>query len=154
MAGDSSNVKPVNAIMVDSIGLHTITKKVETAANVYPGRLVMHGTDDGDIVVCDGSTAPPIGWAGYEQTAKKYRPATVDTIYVILDQIAVCWGPGTKFLARINGIGAAIVVGTLLKSAAAGTLTPGVAGTDDIVAIAEEANAGSAASDIIVRSRI
>jgi len=44
--------------------------KVETATNMYPGRLVKKGTNDDDIVVCDASgkpwsaTPPGSPWAG------------------------------------------------------------------------------------------
>lgn len=154
MAGDTSTVKPTNAIIVDSLNKHFTTKTVETAANVYPGRLVMKGTNDDDIVVCDGSTQYPIGWAGYEDTAKKYRPATVDTIYVVDHRISVVWGPGMVIVGAIPIIGAAITVGSPLTYAPAGKLTPWTVGTNAIVAWAMEANAGTAASDLIVKSAI
>jgi len=153
MAGDTSTVQPTNKIVVDSTNLHETTKNVETATNVYPGRLVMKGTNDDDIIVCDGSTAHAVGWASYEHTAKKYRPATVDTVYAENAKIAVVWGPGIRVLARINAC-PAITVGMLLKAGADGTVTPGTAGTDDIIAQAEEAKAAGAAADIIVRSLI
>lgn len=152
MAGDASMVKPTNAIVVDSEGLRSQTVQVETAANVYPGRLLEKGTDDGQVVVCAG-TNPAVGWAGYEQTAKKYRPATVDTIYVVDHYIALVYGPGVRIVASIAS-GEAAVKGTLLKSTSAGQLAVGTAGTDHIYAIAEETVTGAAStgSDIIVRS--
>ena len=154
MSADTSTVKPSNAIVVDSLNMHVTTKTVQTADNVYPGRLVMKGTNDDDIVVCDGSTQYPVGWAGYEQTAKKYRPATVDTIYLINAQIAVVWGPGMVIVGAIPIIGAAITVGTPLTYAPAGKLTPATVGSEFVVAWAMEANAGTAASDLIVKSAI
>jgi len=149
---DASNVAPANAIMLDSLNMHTTTKNVETADNVYPGRLVMHGTNDDDIVVCDGSTEYPVGWAGYEQTSKKYRPTTVDTVYVVSDKIAVIWGPGIKLVGRLALTGAAVYPGTRLTYAPAGCLTPCTVGTDLQVAKACEYKAGTAATDIIVES--
>ncbi len=154
MAGDTSTVKPANSIVVDSLNLHYTTKTVQTATNVYAGRLVMKGTNDDDIVVCDGSTQYPIGWAGYEQTTKKYRPATVDTVYVDADKIAVVWGPGIVINARILVLGAAVTVGSPMTYASAGTLTPCTVGTNLCVAYCMEANAGTAASDILVKSVI
>lgn len=151
---DASDVKPSNAIVVDSLNMHTTTRHVETGTNVYPGRLVMKGTNDDDIVVCDGSTEYPEGWAGYEQTAKKYRPATVDTVYSDDDYIAVVWGPGMKIVGRINILGTAIYKGTPLTYAADGTLTPATAGTNFVVAYSGQYNAGTAAADIIVKSVI
>lgn len=147
-------VKPNNQIVLDSKGLHVQTKKVETATNVYPGRLVMKGTNDDDIVVCDGTEGAAIGWAGYEQTAKKYRPATVDTIYEANDQITVINGPGILLVGRLAS-GQNVTKGARLMVAANGELSGGTVGTNEIVAIAEESvNATSGAADIIVRSLI
>lgn len=154
MAGDTSTVKPTNSIVVDSLNLHYTTKTVESGTNVYPGRLIMKGTNDDDAVVNDGSTQYPIGWAGYEQTTKKYRPATVDTVYVTADKMAVIWGPGIVLVGSIPIIGAAITVGQPMTYAPAGQLTPCTVGTNLVVAWAMEANAGTAAGDLIVKSAI
>ena len=154
MAGDTSTVAPTNAIVVDSLNMHVTTKNVETATNVYPGRLVMKGTNDDDIVVCDGATQYPVGWAGYEQTTKKHRPATVDTVYAESAKLAVVWGPGMVINGKIAKTGAAVVVGQLLTYAPAGCLTPCTVGANHPVAQAMEAKAGTAAADIIVKSLI
>lgn len=147
---ETAMVKPTNKIVVDSTNLHLQTKKVETATNVYPGRLVEKGTNDDDVVVCGGSN-PAVGVAGYEQTTKNYRPATVDTIYAQNDQIAVINGPGVIAVLSLAS-GEATVKGTLLKSAAAGEVAAGTAGTDHIYAIAEETVAGAAGSrDVMAR---
>lgn len=152
MAGETAMVKPTNKIVLDSKGIHIQTKKVETVTNVYPGRLVKKGTNDDDIVVNDGTSA--IGWAGYEQTAKKYRPKDIDTIYVASDQIAVINGPGIVLLAYLEK-GANVSKGALLKAGAIGGLTGGTVGTDHFYAKAEESvNASSAAADILVSSLI
>ena len=157
MAGDASMVKPTNQIVVDSEGLRSQTVQVETVTDVYPGRLLEKGTDDGQVVVNAG-TNPAVGWAGYEQTSKKYRPATVDTIYVADDYIAMIYGPGMRIVASIKS-GEAAVKGTLLTKAAHGQLSVGTAGTHHIYAIAEETVTGATGgpsgyggSDIIVRS--
>ena len=92
--GRVCTVGVVYKIVVDSTNLHLQTKKVETVANVYPGALLMQGTNDDDVVVGDGTEGKAAYWAGYEHTAKKYRPATIDTIYVVNDQIAAINGPG------------------------------------------------------------
>lgn len=153
MAGDTSNVKPTNAIVVDSINLHAKTLKVENATSMYAGRLVKKGTNDDDMVVNTGATA--IGWLGYEQTAKKYRPATVDTIYVVNAYAAMINGPGIKLVASLAG-GVTAVPGTPLTYAPSGELTGGVVGTDQIYAIAEETKTttGATSADCIVRSMI
>jgi len=67
--------------------------KVESATNMYPGRLVQKGTNDDDIVVFTATTKMPVGWLGYEQTNPQYRPANVDTAYAADDYAAVVSGP-------------------------------------------------------------
>ena len=154
--GDTAEVnmvKPSNKIVVDSTNIHIQTKKVETVAFVYPGRLVIQGTNDDDIAVC-GSGGKAIGWAGYEHTAKKYRPATVDTIYTVNDQIAVVNGPGILIVGNLTK-GQNVDKGTRLMADASGNLSGGTVGTHEIVAIAEQSvDATSADADIIVRSLI
>lgn len=153
MAGETAMVKPSNKIVLDSTGIHIQTKKVETATNVYPGRLVKRGTNDDDIVVNTAAGAA-IGWAGYEQTSKKYRPSTVDTIYSANDQIAVINGPGIILVGSLAS-GQNVTKGARLMAAAAGELSGGTVGTNEIVAIAEESvDASGGAADILVRSLI
>lgn len=153
MANETAMVHPSNKIVLDSTGIHLQTKKVETATNMYPGRLVEVGTNDDDVVV--GTAGGDVyGWLGYEQTSKKYRPATVDTIYSADDQATVINGSGIIVVASL-GFPATVTKGERLTSSAAGEVTPGTAGTDDIVAIAEEAKTTTSASaDILVRSLI
>lgn len=139
--------KPTNKIVVAGEPLVQILK-VETATNVYPGRLVKKGTNDDDIVV--GTSSTVVGWAGYERTIKKYRPATVDTIHTINSQIPVLHGG--HFVIVGSWAGGTCSKGDLLKGIAAGQLSGGTAGTDHIVAIAEESM--TAAGDIMVRSLI
>lgn len=152
MAGQRSMIKPTNKIVLDSQNMHIQTMKVETATNMYPGRLVKVGTNDDDAIV--NTTDGAIGWLGYEQTTKKYRPATVDTIYAQNDQVAVLSGPGMVLVASL-AVGAVVTKGALLEPVAAGELSGGTVGTHQFVAIAEEAkDADVTAQDIIVRSLI
>ena len=153
MAGQRSMVKPVNKIVLDSQNLHIQTMKVENATNMYAGRLVMKGTNDDDMVVNTGATA--IGWLGYEQTTKKHRPATVDTIYLVNAQAAMISGPGIVLVASLAG-GVTAVKGTPLTYAPSGELTGGVVGTDHIYAIAEQSvtTTGATSADCLVRSLI
>jgi hypothetical protein len=122
---DTSVVKPTGIIVADRTGIHVATKKVETATNVYPGRLVKKGTDDNDIVVNTAAGAA-LGWAGYEDTIKKYRPATVDTIYVVNSFIAVVNGPGIRVVASLAS-GQNVAAGANLVAAANGELTAATA---------------------------
>jgi hypothetical protein len=153
MVNETGQVKPTNRIVVDNQNIHIQTKKVETATTMYAGRLVKAGTNDDDVVVASGSNTG-YAWLGYEQTTKKYRPATVDTIYAQNDQVTVFNGPGVILVAALAP-GVTATKGTLLTGAADGTLTGGTAGTHDIVATAEQAvTSGAAVADCMVRSRI
>lgn len=153
MTKETGQVPSTNRVVVDNTNIRVQTKKLETIANCYAGHLVMRGTGDDDVLVTDAASKG-YGWIGYEQTTKKYRPATLSTIYVINDQAAIVNGPGIVLMAEM-GLYTAITKGQLLTSAASGYVTPGVAGTDDIVAIAEESvTTTTAKGRIMVRSRI
>ena len=120
---------------------------------MYPGRLVIQGTNDDDIVVC-GAAGEALGWAGYEDTAKKFRPATISTIYTANDQITVVNGPGIIVRASLAS-GQTVDKGSRLMAAANGELSGGTVGTHEIVAIAEQSVASTAAGTVImVRSLI
>lgn len=148
-----NQVHPTGKIVVDSTNLHLQTKKVETATNVYPGRLVIQGTNDDDIAVC-GSAGEALGWAGYEHTIKLYRPATISTIYTANDQIAVINGNGIILLGSLAS-GQTVDKGSRLMAAANGELSGATIGTHEVVAIAEESMASTAAGTaILVRSLI
>jgi hypothetical protein len=176
MAGESSYQKPSNSIVVAGEPIVT-TKKVAVATTMYAGRLVMKGTDPSDAVVCTAGGAA-IGWLGYEQTLKKYRPATVDTIFVVDSQAPILNGPGVVLVASLPA-GQTIVHGDRLVAGASGQLTkasaakaaaggtavtahtaaPEMVGpipTEGIVvAIAEEdVTSGGGDADIMVRSMI
>ena len=77
-----------------------LEKKVETAANMYPGRLVKRGTTDFDAVVGD-AIAPPTGWLGYEHTSGSYRKDAKSTIQTINDYVAVLSGSGFAVSAKL-----------------------------------------------------
>jgi len=155
LGNNTTMVKPTGRIVLDNQGIHHYTRKVEDATTMYAGRLLLKGTNDDDVKVGTGSNAAVVGWLGYESTAKKYRPATISTIYVINDQADVFYGPGVVFIATLAG-GVTAVPGTLLTGAPAGCLSGGAAGTDDIVATAEEAvtTTGTTTGACLVRSRI
>lgn len=180
MADVGYGPKPTNKIIVAGQPLTQILK-VETATNVYPGRLLVRGTADDDAVVGTANGAV-IGWAGYENTIKLHRPATVDTIYLINAQIAVEHGGGFVIVGRLAS-GQNVTKGARLSAAANGELTASTAITATVpsgstavtstsatpamtmagglptqgivVAIAEESvDASGAAADIMVRSLI
>ena len=154
----SGYVKPTNKIVVAGKPL-VQELKVETATNMYPGRLVTKGTNDDDIIVNTASTAV-IGWLGYEQiTNPGFQPDTVDSIYIINAQAPVLNGGGFVIVGRLAS-GQSVAKDAKLKATAAGELT--AIGAEDldassnfVVATAEETvNASGAAADIIVKSMI
>lgn len=156
---DTGYIKPVNKIVLSG-HVQSVEMEVENATNMYPGRLVMHGGTNNEVVVSDG-TAIVYGWLGYEQTPIMYRPKTVDTIYVINDRAAVVHGPG-MVLVGMRKASETIVMGDKLQAAASGELAKWVPIVDtgdggaveqQVVAIAMEDGSG-AASDLIIRSLI
>ncbi len=173
----SGVVKPTNKIVAGGNPL-VQELKVETATNMYPGRLVKKGTNDDDIVVNTAAGAA-IGWLGYEQANPVFMPADVDTIYVQNDMAPVLNGGGFFVVGRLASgqnvtkgtplVGAAngeLIAATALSvatgatqvtsSAANGAIITGSLGAQGvIVAIAEQSvDASSAAADIVVRSLI
>lgn len=148
MTSDTGTPRATNVVITNRESALITTKKVETATNVYPGRLLEKGTNDDDIVVCGGSN-PVVGVAGYEDTPKLYRPATKATIYTASAKLAVVRGPGTKVILRIAS-GEAAVVGSILKASTAGMVAVATAGTDHVIAKANETVTGAASvgSDI------
>jgi len=75
--------------------------KVEVAANMFPGRVVIQGTNDDDAVIAGAGCIRPMGWLGYENTHKFYRPATSATIYTINDQASLLSGGDFRLLAKL-----------------------------------------------------
>lgn len=111
--------RPTNKIVASGTPL-VQELRVQTASEMYPGRLVKAGTTTDEMVVNDASTNTTIlGWLGFEHTAPVYRPSTIDTIHVIEDQASVLNGGGFTILAAATG-GGAIVKGTPLAPAANG----------------------------------
>ncbi|MEA1908558.1 MAG: hypothetical protein U9N43_05950, partial [Euryarchaeota archaeon] len=109
--------RPTNKIVANGSPLIQ-ELRVQTATNMYPGRLVKAGSSVDEIVVNDASTNTTIiGFIGFEQTNPNYRPSTIDTIQVIEDQVSVLNGGGFTILAGAVG---AIAKGNPLAPAAAG----------------------------------
>ncbi len=123
---EAAMVKPSNKIVHSGVPPFVDIMKVEVAATMYPGRLVKKGTHDDDVIVVAAATDKMLGWLGYEQTHKNYRPATVDTIYVINHQAAVLSGGGFRIVASMLNGTAAQIKGTPLIGAAGGEVTVAV----------------------------
>lgn len=125
MAGDTGFADPVDRIVVAGKPPIVTEKEVETATNVYPGRLVMLGSTDHEVVVHTGATQAPFGWMGYEQTSGQGRPATVDTVYTANKFGAVLRGGGFVIQGSLAA-GTYATIGDTLFSWAAGQLVPGM----------------------------
>jgi len=89
----------------------------------------MKGTNDDDVVACDGVTKAPFGVAGYEQSflgaasSTSNRPANVDTAYAKYARVPVLGGGG--FVAMMHlAPGVGTVKGDLLASWGGGTVVP------------------------------
>jgi len=136
--------KPTNRIVVAGEPIvHEC--KVETATNMYPGRLVQKGTNDDDIVV-GTATGMPIGWLGYEQAHSAYQPSTVDTAYSLNDRAPVLNGGKFVIVGRL-ATGENVSKGDLLVPAANGELKK--ASTLTVAAGATAVTSTAANGDII-----
>lgn len=159
--------KPDNKIIVTGVPL-VQELRIETVANMYPGRLVVKGSLDADIVAASAPTAgnsvPVIGILGYEQAHDDIKPLTVDTIYKITDFVPVLSGSivvvGSSVTAAVNKgdylVPAADGKVALMPTDAAMTEPPTKAETElalamvkSVIAVAEETIA--VAGDIIMR---
>ena len=107
-----------------------------TAAKMLPGIFVIKDTNDRSVKE-SGAAGKVIGVLGYAESPEAYRPATRSTAYAVGDTVAVHHGMGA-YARALLAISQTVVKGELMKVAADGYLTIGAAGTDDIVAVAEE----------------
>jgi hypothetical protein len=117
--------KPTNKIVAAGKPL-VMELNVETATNMYPGRLVIKGTNDNEVKVC-GAAGISVGWLGYEQvTNAGYMPTDVNTIYAAGAQAPVLYGGGFVVVASLaeNNI---IVKGDRLVAAANGEVSKAAA---------------------------
>lgn len=118
---DTGYVTPSGRIVVRGSPMAKIEKTVETATNVYPGRLLIAGTTDHDVAVADG-VAVPIGWAGYEDSYSKKDAKS--TIYAASDKIAVLRGGGFAIMTKMAK-GFVAKQGDVMLSWADGKVVPG-----------------------------
>lgn len=131
--------KPTNRIVAAGEPL-VIQQNVETATNMYPGRLVIKGTNDNDIAVC-GAGGISTGWLGYEQPGTG-MPTTIDTIYEAGAQAPVLMGGGfvvVGYLAQsqtiVKGDRLVAAAGGMVSKAAAATVTTGSATASSVVSV-------------------
>ena len=122
-------VEPDNKIIAYAPNTVLIQEEKAEATTIKPGMVVMKGTNDNDVVICDGVTKAPFGVAGYEQSflgaasSTSNRPANVDTAYAKDARVPVLGGGG--FVAMMHlAPGVGTVKGDLLASWGDGTVVP------------------------------
>lgn len=122
-------VEPDNKVIAYAPNTILIQEEKAEAATIKPGMVVMKGTNDDDVVACDGVTKAPFGIAGYEQSflgaasTTSNRPANVDTAYAKDARVPVLGGGG--FVAMLHlAPGVGTVKGDLLASWGGGTVVP------------------------------
>jgi len=122
-------VEPDNKVIAYAPNTILIQEEKAEEATIKPGMVVMKGTNDDDVVACDGVTKAPFGVAGYEQSflgaasSTSNRPANVDTAYAKDARVPVLGGGG--FVAMMHlAPGVGTVKGDLLASWGGGTVVP------------------------------
>jgi hypothetical protein len=115
---------PSNKVVFGGNPLKVI-QKVETATNMYPGRLVVKGTNDDDVVVSDGLKAPE-GWLDFDATDPNYIPADITTLYAANDQAKVVSGNCFVYMPSGLATGTTATKNDVLLSWTNGQVVPGV----------------------------
>ena len=122
-------VEPDNKVIAYAPNTVLIQEEKAEAATIKPGMVVMKGTNDDDVVICDGVTKAPFGVAGYEQSflgaasSTSNRPANVATAFASAARVPVLGGGG--FVAMMHlAPGVTTVKGDLLASWGGGTVVP------------------------------
>ena len=122
-------VEPDNKVIAYAPNTILIQEEKAEAATIKPGMVVMKGTNDGDVVICDGVSKAPFGVAGFEQSflgaasSTSNRPANVKTAFASAARVPVLGGGG--FVAMMTlAPGVTTVKGDLLASWGGGTVVP------------------------------
>jgi hypothetical protein len=92
---------------------------------MYPGRLVVKGTNDDDVVVSDGLKAPE-GWLDFDATDPNYIPADITTLYAANDQAKVVSGNCFVYMPSGLATGTTATKNDVLLSWTNGQVVPGV----------------------------
>jgi hypothetical protein len=124
MAGQTGITDATNRVVLMGEAPIKTLHNVETATNMYAGRVVQKGTTDFDIVVGSGATTAPKGFLGYEDTPQEGRPANKDTLYTASKKGMVLRGGGFIIDAMLAPYATAVLNDDLF-SWADGCLFPG-----------------------------
>jgi hypothetical protein len=122
-------VEPDNKVIAYAPNSILIQEEKAEAATIKPGMVVMKGTNDDDVVICDGVSKAPFGVAGFEQSflgaasSTSNRPANVKTAFASAARVPVLGGGGfVAMMTLAPGVGT--VKGDLLASWGGGTVVP------------------------------
>ena len=122
-------VEPDNKVIAYAPNTILIQEEKAEAATIKPGMVVMKGTNDDDVVICDGVSKAPFGVAGFEQSflgaasSTSNRPANVKTAFATSARVPVLGGGGfVAMMTLAPGVGT--VKGDLLASWGGGTVVP------------------------------
>jgi len=122
-------VEPDNKVIAYAPNTILIQEEKAEAATIKPGMVVMKGTNDDDVVICDGVSKAPFGVAGFEQSflgaasSTSNRPANVKTAFASAARVPVLGGGGfVAMMTLAPGVGT--VKGDLLASWGGGTVVP------------------------------
>ena len=122
-------VEPDNKVIAYAPNTILIQEEKAEAATIKPGMVVMKGTNDDDVVICDGVSKAPFGIAGFEQSflgaasSTSNRPANVKTAFASAARVPVLGGGGfVAMMTLAPGVGT--VKGDLLASWGGGTVVP------------------------------
>ena len=122
-------VEPDNKIIAYAPNTILIQEEKAEAATIKPGMVVMKGTNDDDVVICDGVSKAPFGVAGFEQSflgaasSTSNRPANVKTAFASAARVPVLGGGGfVAMMTLAPGVGT--VKGDLLASWGGGAVVP------------------------------
>lgn len=127
--GNSGFKKPDNKFICYGPNVILVQEHKAETDNIKPGLLVMNGSVDGKVKVCDGVTSAPIGFAGYEQSflgapsVVSNRPENVDEAYATDAYVPVLGGGGFVGVGALAA-GVAVKKGDLLASWSDGTVVP------------------------------
>lgn len=110
---DTGYVTPTERISKNDVS-NRIAKNVETATNMYPGRLVMEGSTGFDVVVSDTSQ-PIVGWLGHEGSDMDARKDAFSTI-LVADEEAIIYQGGNFDIWASLAAGFTVLAGDVAVS--------------------------------------
>jgi hypothetical protein len=140
-------VQPTNAILVSGNPIYE-EYEVETAANMYPGHLVIKGTAAEQVVVATDNSVAVVGVLDVMPDKNLAEMYSDETTYSVGDQVRVIRGDCVVKLRKASG--ATITVGLKVQCAGDGKIDQYATANAD-VGIAEEAKSGNDDEWIIVK---